>query len=160
MNTSFTIDEVLFDQPDSKYELDEQEFSNIRRIFAKAAPSKATTSEFPTGSVEAKPSNVELDIKAIKLRNGIVRFADLAVVLQLQTDIRKLNGSLLGVSNVPGRYAAIALDGLISDRGSFPAKYQAAFEDLRRNHDVSFEFKNVPLKATNAYFMKYAGYAI
>ncbi|NCV66084.1 MAG: DUF748 domain-containing protein, partial [Burkholderiaceae bacterium] len=82
------------------------------------------------------------------------------VVPQLQTDIRKLNGSLLGVSNVPGRYAAIALDGLIADRGSFRAKGQAAFDDPRRNHDVLFEFKNVPLKTANAYFMKYAGYPI
>ena len=158
--TSLTIDEILFDQPDFKYDLDEQGFSNIRRMFSKPAPSTASASEPPTNTAEAKPSNFELDIKAIKLRNGIVHFADLAVVPQLETDIRKLNGSLLGVSNVPGRYAAIALDGLIADRGSFRAKGQAAFEDPRRNHDVLFEFKNVPLKATNAYFMKYAGYAI
>jgi hypothetical protein len=154
--TSLTIDEILFDQPDFKYDLDEQGFSNIRRMFAK--PVSTTTPS--TGPVEEKSANFELDIKALKLRNGIVHFADLGVVPQLQTDIRKLNGSLLGVSNVPGRYAAIALDGLIADRGSFRAKGQAAFDDPRRNHDVLFEFKNVPLKTANAYFMKYAGYPI
>ena len=154
--TSLTIDEILFDQPDFKYDLDEQGFSNIRRMFAKPV-STITPS---TGPVEEKSANFELDIKALKLRNGIVHFADLGVVPQLQTDIRKLNGSLLGVSNVPGRYAAIALDGLIADRGSFRAKGQAAFDDPRRNHDVLFEFKNVPLKTANAYFMKYAGYPI
>ena len=154
--TSLTIDEVLFDQPDFKYDLDEQGFSNIRRMFAK--PVSTTTPS--AGPAEEKSANFELDIKALKLRNGIVHFADLGVVPQLQTDIRKLNGSLLGVSNVPGRYAAIALDGLIADRGSFRAKGQAAFDDPRRNHDVLFEFKNVPLKTANAYFMKYAGYPI
>ena len=154
--TSLTIDEILFDQPDFKYDLDEQGFSNIRRMFAK--PVSTTTPS--AGPAEEKSANFELDIKALKLRNGIVHFADLGVVPQLQTDIRKLNGSLLGVSNVPGRYAAIALDGLIADRGSFRAKGQAAFDDPRRNHDVLFEFKNVPLKTANAYFMKYAGYAI
>lgn len=158
--TLLTIDEILFDQPDFKYDLDEQGLSNIRRMFSNPTPSTAPASESPTSAAEAKPSNFELDIKAIKLRNGIVHFADLGLVPQLQTDIRKLNGSLLGVSNVPGRYAAIALDGLIADRGSFRAKGQAAFDDPRRNHDVLFEFKNVPLKAANAYFMKYAGYAI
>ncbi|MEY3180751.1 MAG: hypothetical protein RL614_1225 [Pseudomonadota bacterium] len=152
--TSLTIDEILFDQPDFKYDLDEQGFSNIRRMFAK--PVSTTTPS--AGPAEEKSANFELDIKALKLRNGIVHFADLGVVPQLQTDIRKLNGSLLGVSNVPGRYAAIALDGLIADRGSFRAKGQAAFDDPRRNHDVLFEFKNVPLKTANAYFMKYAGY--
>ena len=154
--TSLTIDEILFDQPDFKYDLDEQGFSNIRRMFAKPV-STITPS---AGPAEEKSANFELDIKALKLRNGIVHFADLGVVPQLQTDIRKLNGSLLGVSNVPGRYAAIALDGLIADRGSFRAKGQAAFDDPRRNHDVLFEFKNVPLKTANAYFMKYAGYPI
>ena len=154
--TSLTIDEILFDQPDFKYDLDEQGFSNIRRMFAKPV-STITPSAVPA---EEKSANFELDIKALKLRNGIVHFADLGVVPQLQTDIRKLNGSLLGVSNVPGRYAAIALDGLIADRGSFRAKGQAAFDDPRRNHDVLFEFKNVPLKTANAYFMKYAGYPI
>lgn len=158
--TSLTIDEILLDQPDFKYDLDEQGFSNIRRMFSKSAPGPASASEPSASMAEAKPSNFELDIKSIKLRNGIVHFADLGVVPQLQTDIRKLNGSLLGVSNVPGRYAAIALDGLIADRGSFRAKGQAAFDDPRRNHDVLFEFKNVPLQTTNAYFMKYAGYAI
>ena len=154
--TSLAIDEILFDQPDFKYDLDEQGFSNIRRMFAK--PVSTTTPS--AGPAEEKSANFELDIKALKLRNGIVHFADLGVVPQLQTDIRKLNGSLLGVSNVPGRYAAIALDGLIADRGSFRAKGQAAFDDPRRNHDVLFEFKNVPLKTANAYFMKYAGYPI
>lgn len=154
--TSLTIDEILFDQPDFKYDLDEQGFSNIRRMFAK--PVSTTTPS--AGPAEEKSANFELDIKALKLRNGDVHFADLGVVPQLQTDIRKLNGSLLGVSNVPGRYAAIALDGLIADRGSFRAKGQAAFDDPRRNHDVLFEFKNVPLKTANAYFMKYAGYSI
>ena len=154
--TSLTIDEILFDQPDFKYDLDEQGFSNIRRMFAK--PVSTTTPS--AGPAEEKSANFELDIKALKLRNGIVHFADLGVVPQLLTVIRKLNGSLLGVSNVPGRYAAIALDGLIADRGSFRAKGQAAFDDPRRNHDVLFEFKNVPLKTANAYFMKYAGYPI
>lgn len=155
--TSLTIDEMVFNQPDFRYDIDEQGFSNIRRMFAKPAQSSATP--LATTS-EPKPSTFELDIKAIKLQNGIVHFADLAIVPQLQADIRKLNGSLLGVSNVPGRYAAIALDGLIDERGSFRAKGQAAFDDPRRNHDVSFEFRNIPLKTTNAYFMKYAGYAI
>ncbi len=154
--TSLTIDEIVVDQPDFMYDLDEQGFSNIRRMFAKPASPHSETAPLE----ESKPSGFELDIKAIKLRDGIVHFTDLGVVPQLQTDIRKLNGSLLGVSNIPGRFAAIALDGLIADRGSFKAKGQASFDDPRRNHDVAFEFKNLPLQTANAYFMKYAGYSI
>lgn len=155
-NTSFSIDELVFDKPDFLYDIDEQGFSNIRRMFAKPVSAKTIGSQ----TVQPQQSAFQLDIKAIKLRDGLVQFSDYAVVPQFKTEIRKLNGSLLGVSNVPGRYAAIALNGLIADKGSFRAKGQASFDDPRRNHDLSFEFRNVPLKITNAYFMKYAGYAI
>jgi hypothetical protein len=155
-NTSFSIDELVFDKPDFLYDIDEQGFSNIRRMFAKPASPKVDEAQ----SEKYQQSTLQLDIKAIKLRDGLVQFSDFAVVPQFKTEIRKLNGSLLGVSNVPGRYAAIALNGLIADKGSFRAKGQASFDDPRRNHDLSFEFKNVPLKTTNAYFMKYAGYEI
>ena len=156
-NTALTIDELIFDQPNFLFDLDEKGLSNIRRMFAKPASLKVDSTE-PIN--QAQSSRFQLDIKAVKLRDGLVQFSDLAVVPQLKTEIRKLNGSLLGVSNTPGRYAAIALNGFIADKGSFRAKGQASFDDPRRNHDLSVEFKNVPLNTANAYFIKHAGYSI
>ena len=156
-NTALTIDELIFDQPNFLFDLDEKGLSNIRRMFAKPTSPEVDSA----GSVnQAQSSRFQLDIKAVKLRDGLVQFSDLAVVPQLKTEIRKLNGSLLGVSNTPGRYAAIALNGFIADKGSFRAKGQASFDDPRRNHDLSVEFKNVPLNTANAYFIKHAGYSI
>ena len=156
-NTALTIDELIFDQPNFLFDLDEKGLSNIRRMFAKPASLKVDSTESIN---QAQSSRFQLDIKAVKLRDGLVQFSDLAVVPQLKTEIRKLNGSLLGVSNMPGRYAAIALNGFIADKGSFRANGQASFDDPRRNHDLSVEFKNVPLNTANAYFIKHAGYSI
>ena len=156
-NTALTIDELIFDQPNFLFDLDEKGLSNIRRMFAKPASLKVDSTESIN---QAQSSRFQLDIKAVKLRDGLVQFSDLAVVPQLKTEIRKLNGSLLGVSNMPGRYAAIALNGFIAYKGSFRAKGQASFDDPRRNHDLSVEFKNVPLNTANAYFIKHAGYSI
>ena len=156
-NTALTIDELIFDQPNFLFDLDEKGLSNIRRMFAKPASLKVDSTESIN---QAQSSRFQLDIKAVKLRDGLVQFSDFAVVPQLNTEIRKLNGSLLGVSNTPGRYAAIALNGFIADKGSFRAKGQASFDDPRRNHDLSVEFKNVPLNTANAYFIKHAGYSI
>ena len=156
-NTALTIDELIFDQPNFLFDLDEKGLSNIRRMFAKPASLKVDSTESIN---QAQSSRFQLDIKAVKLRDGLVQFSDLAVVPQLKTEIRKLNGSLLGVSNMPGRYAAIALNGFIADKGSFRAKGQASFDDPRRNHDLSVEFKNVPLNTANAYFIKHSGYSI
>ena len=156
-NTALTIDELIFNQPNFLFDLDEKGLSNIRRMFAKPTSPEVDLA----GSVnQAQSSRFQLDIKAVKLRDGLVQFSDLAVVPQLKTEIRKLNGSLLGVSNTPSRYAAIALNGFIADKGSFRAKGQASFDDPRRNHDLSVEFKNVPLNTANAYFIKHAGYSI
>jgi uncharacterized protein involved in outer membrane biogenesis len=156
-NTALTIDELIFNQPNFLFDLDEKGLSNIRRMFAKPTSPEVDSA----GSVnQAQSSRFQLDIKAVKLRDGLVQFSDLAVVPQLKMEIRKLNGSLLGVSNTPGRYAAIALNGFIADKGSFRAKGQASFDDPRRNHDLSVEFKNVPLNTANAYFIKHAGYSI
>ena len=156
-NTALTIDELIFDQPNFLFDLDEKGLSNIRRMFVKPASLKVDSTESIN---QAQSSRFQLDIKAVKLRDGLVQFSDLAVVPQLKTEIRKLNGSLLGVSNMPGRYAAIALNGFIADKGSFRAKGQASFDDPRRNHDLSVEFKNVPLNTANAHFIKHAGYSI
>jgi hypothetical protein len=156
-NTALTIDELIFDQPNFLFDLDEKGLSNIRRMFAKPASLKVDSTESIN---QTQSSRFQLDIKAVKLRDGLVQFSDLAVVPQIKTEIRKLNGSLLGVSNTPGRYAAIALNGFIADKGSFRAKGQASFDDPRRNHDLSVEFKNVPLNTANAYFIKHAGYSI
>ena len=156
-NTALTIDELIFDQPNFLFDLDEKGLSNIRRMFVKPASLKVDSTESIN---QAQSSRFQLDIKAVKLRDGLVQFSDFAVVPQLNTEIRKLNGSLLGVSNTPGRYAAIALNGFIADKGSFRAKGQASFDDPRRNHDLSVEFKNVPLNTANAYFIKHAGYSI
>ena len=156
-NTALTIDELIFDQPNFLFDLDEKGLSNIRRMFAKPASLKVDSTESIN---QTQSSRFQLDIKAVKLRDGLVQFSDLAVVPQIKTEIRKLNGSLLGVSNMPGRYAAIALNGFIADKGSFRAKGQASFDDPRRNHDLSVEFKNVPLNTANAYFIKHAGYSI
>ena len=156
-NTALTIDELIFDQPNFLFDLDEKGLSNIRRMFVKPASLKVDSTESIN---QTQSSRFQLDIKAVKLRDGLVQFSDLAVVPQLKTEIRKLNGSLLGVSNMPGRYAAIALNGFIADKGSFRAKGQASFDDPRRNHDLSVEFKNVPLNTANAYFIKHAGYSI
>jgi hypothetical protein len=102
----------------------------------------------------------EVDIKAIKVNQGKMYFSDASMRSGFKTNINNLNGSLLGVSNVPGQYATIALDGAVDKSGSLRARGQAAFEDPRRNSDVSLSFKNVPLHSINPYAMTFAGHQI
>jgi hypothetical protein len=54
----------------------------------------------------------------------------------------------------------MSLDGVVAESGSMRAKGQIAFNDPRRNNDVTLNFKNLPLNAFNPAVMTFAGYQI
>ncbi len=161
----FSIQELVLTQPLARFSIGEDKFSNFRRLFMKnqvVAPGATTPSAprtAPVSKVAGKPA-FEVDIKAIKVNQGRMYFSDASMRPGFKTNINQLNGSLLGVSNVPGQYATIALDGAVDKSGSLRARGQAAFEDPRRNSDVSLSFKNLPLNSINPYAMTFAGYQI
>ncbi len=160
----FSIQELILTQPSARFSIGEDKFSNFRRLFMKnqavAASATATkTPSAPVAKTAGKPA-FEIDIKAIKVNQGKMYFSDASMRSGFKTNINNLNGSLLGVSNVSGQYATIALDGAVDKSGSLRARGQAAFEDPRRNSDVSLSFKNVPLHSINPYAMTFAGYQI
>jgi hypothetical protein len=161
----FSIQELVLTQPSARFSIGEDKFSNFRRLFMKnqaAAPATTTPSTKSAALVSkvvGKPA-FEVDIKAIKVNQGRMYFSDASIKPGFKSNINQLNGSLLGVSNVPGQYATIALDGAVDKSGSLRARGQAAFEDPRRNSDVSLSFRNLPLNSINPYAINFAGYQI
>ena len=165
-NSSLSIDEFIVDAPTLQFEIDEGGFSNFRRLFSKpageskaeaAAPAKKETK---LASASASTPAFNLDIRSINLKNGEVFFADLAMRPNFKVDVKKFNATLLGVSNTPGRFATVAMDGVVAGSGSMRAKGQASFDDPRRNHDILMTFRNLPLTAFNPAVMTFAGYQI
>ena len=173
----FSIQELAVTKPVLRFIIGEDKYSNFRRLFMKnlsdqkastvAADQSVTNEEQSikrnaqkTIQKDSEKPKFEVDIKAVKLHRGSMYFSDLSLKPRFQTRIRNLNGSLLGVSNVPGQYATIALDGTVDRRGSMRARGQAAFEDPRRNSDVSITFRNLPLESINPYSMTFAGHRI
>ena len=160
----FSIQELVLTQPLARFSIGEDKFSNFRRLFMKnqtttTTASSSTPSTSPVSKSAGKPA-FEVDIKAVKVNQGRMYFSDASIKPGFKTNINQLNGSLLGVSNVPGQYATIALDGAVDKSGSLRARGQAAFEDPRRNSDVSLNFKNLPLNTINPYAINFAGYQI
>ena len=168
-----SVHELLLLQPQIQYEINEQGFSNIRRLFMKGGDSnvaatesvaptaeqgKAPEEKNPTPSAVAKePSLFKLDLRSVQLRDANVLFTDLAIKPKVQVAIRKLKGSFLGISNEPGHFASVALDGVVAGTGSMRATGQMAFDDPRLNHDMQVQFRNLPLSDSNPYFMAFAG---
>jgi len=156
---SLLIDELVVDTPTLQFEINEEGFSNFRRLFSRPITIVPETESAQTGKTERDPA-LSLDIRSINLKGGEVFYSDLAMRPHLKVDIKKFNATLLGVSNTPGRFATVAMDGVVAGSGSLRAKGQAAFDDPRRNHDILMSFRNLPLTVFNPAVMTFAGYQI
>jgi hypothetical protein len=168
-----SVHELALLQPEIQYEVNEKGFSNFRRLFMKGGDSEAPATEAPAKPEEQgkaplennpspspatkDPSLFTLDLRSVQLRDANLLFTDLAIKPKVQVAIRKLKGSLLGISNEPGHFASVALDGVVAESGSMRATGQMAFDDPRLNHDIQLQFRNLPLSDSNPYFMAFAG---
>ena len=155
---SLSIAELSVSQPVLQFEIDEKGFSNFRRLFSKPNIGAGDAEKSPSVTKEKSPFN--LDIKTLRLREGQMQFTDLAMKPSFKVNLKKFNAVLTNVNNLPGRSAAITLDGVLAESGSLRAKGRIAFDDPRRNNDVTLNFKNVPLNAFNPAAMNFAGYQI
>jgi hypothetical protein len=169
----FSVHELALLQPQIQYEINEKGFSNFRRLFMKGGDSEVPVTESPAkteeqgkaplennpspSAVAKEPSLFTLDLRSVQLRDANLLFSDLAIKPKVQVAIRKLKGSLLGISNEPGHFASVALDGVVAESGSLRATGQMAFDDPRLNHDLQLQFRNLPLSDSNPYFMAFAG---
>ncbi|MEY4059996.1 MAG: hypothetical protein RL551_1252, partial [Pseudomonadota bacterium] len=154
---SLSIDELSVSQPALQFEIDEKGFSNFRRLFSKSD----SDLKIDPSVVESKEKqSFTLDIKSLRLRDGEVQFSDLAMKPNFKVNLRKFNARFTNVNNLPGHSSSMVLDGMLAESGSLRGKGQMAFDDPRRNNDVTLNFKNVPLNAFNPAVMTFAGYQI
>ena len=160
-NSNLSVDEIILDHPILQFEINEEGYSNFRRLFSKpqadvASPQPTIPSDKPVES----PSRFNLDMRSVSLKDGEVFFADLAMRPNLRVDIKRFNSTFLGVSNAPGRMTSMAMEGVVAGSGSMRAKGQASFADPRRNNDITMTFRSLPLTAFNPAVMTFAGYKI
>jgi hypothetical protein len=158
VGSALLIDEVILDHPALRFEINDQGLSNFRRLFSK--PQAEAVTHVVSDDASKSKNALALDIRTVNLKGGEVYFSDLAMRPNFKVDIKKFNASFLGVSNTPGRFASVAMDGVVAGSGSMRAKGQASFDDPRRNHDILMSFKNLPLSTFNPAVMTYAGYQI
>ena len=154
--SSLAVDELIVDHPSLRFEMNEEGLSNFRRLFSKPQSDKLDQASVGTKS----KAPFTLDMRSVALKDGEVLFADFAMRPNFKVDIKKFNASLIGISNTPGRFATVAMDGVVAGSGSMRAKGQAAFDDPRRNHDINMSFRNLPLTTFNPAVMTFAGYQI
>jgi hypothetical protein len=158
--SNLTIDEVLLEHPTLRFEINAQGLSNFRRLFSKTVEGNSAVTQVTQNAPENSKGAFSLDIRSVNLKSGEVFFTDMAMKPNFHVDVKKFNASFIGVSNAPGRFASVAMEGVVANSGSMRAKGQTSFDDPRRNHDIFMSFKNLPLTTFNPAVMTYAGYQI
>ena len=157
-----SINDIVIDQPNLRFVINAQRRSNFREVFSQPTPLAAETVQAPVSSPALAKSGPEFrfDIHSVRIKNGTMFFADESIKPAFRVDVNELNGYLQGISNGPGRYASVSIDGRAAKSGGLKIRGQLAFADPRQNNDISMIFRNIPLNTTNPYAMTFAGYAI
>jgi len=99
-------------------------------------------------------------ISKLRLDNSILDFADLSLRPQFATKIHELNGTITGISSLPGARTQVELDGRVDEYGSSEIKGEINSFNPKQFTDISVVFRNVDMTDLTPYSGKFAGYKI
>ncbi|MFT3850072.1 MAG: DUF748 domain-containing protein [Propionivibrio sp.] len=132
---------------------------NVAAKATKAASATEGKAEAPVESAASKPM-MPVKIGKITLQGGAVRFTDNFVKPNYTANLRKIGGSVTGLSSEPGSIADLTLRGSYDDVA--PLSLTAKINPLSAKPylDLQAEVKGIEMTSFSTYSGKYAGYAI
>ncbi len=110
-------------------------------------------------AAESKPV-LPVKIGKITLQGGNVRFSDNFIKPNYTANLRKVGGSITGLSSEPGTLASMELRGSYDDVAPLTVTAQINPLSAKPTLDLQADVKGIELTALSAYSAKYAGYAI
>ena len=148
-----SIGEIRTQAPEAKIVIDEQRHLNLAQVLRRdvAAPADATAR--PARSATRFP----VRIARVTLRGGIIDFSDRSLALPFSTRVRRVNGTVLGITSDPASRADIKVAGLIQDSGSASAEGAVTPSDPTAFTDIRADFNNVALPPLTPYAVTFAG---
>ena len=133
---------------------------NPESVAASAAPAVEGKVEVPVENMVASEPMMPVKIGKITLQGGAVRFTDNFVKPNYTANLRKIGGSVTGLSSEPGSIADLSLRGSYDDVA--PLSLTAKINPLSAKPylDLQAEVKGIEMTSFSTYSGKYAGYAI
>lgn len=134
--------------------------SNPESVAASPAPAVEGKAEVPVENAAASEPMMPVKIGKITLQGGAVRFTDNFVKPNYTANLRKIGGSVTGLSSEPGSIADLTLRGSYDDVA--PLSLTAKINPLSAKPylDLQAEVKGIEMTSFSTYSGKYAGYAI
>ncbi|MCQ8895688.1 DUF748 domain-containing protein [Limnobacter humi] len=134
--------------------------TNINRILVTqpGSPNEPAKpkNEKPTTDKPAGPPAYGVSIDRFNIVDSELDFADESLFIPFGTRIHGLNGSLTGLSNLPGTRGEVALKGDVDDYGLAQANGQLDLFDPTNYLDLKVNFQNVEMTTLTPYSATFA----
>ncbi|HEY1059814.1 MAG TPA: DUF748 domain-containing protein [Limnobacter sp.] len=129
--------------------------TNISRILV-TQPGSPVEPAKPTNDKPAGPPAYGVSIDRFNIVDSELDFADESLFIPFGTRIHGLNGSLTGLSNLPGTRGEVALKGDVDDYGLAQANGQLDLFDPTNYLDLKVNFQNVEMTTLTPYSATFA----
>ena len=142
-----TIKELQFQEPGAKITIFKDKSLNLTKILRKK-----------TEETDKPPFPVAVD--RVRLKNGVVDFADFSLVLPFATRITEFKGAASDISTKPASHAALKFEGRVGEFGQAKAKGSLIPSNPKQFTDIKVSFRNVAMSPLSPYSATFAGRTI
>lgn len=144
-----TIKDVRVEAPGAKIAIAKDRSVNLTQVVKRsdAAPAASDSDDEP----------FPVRVARIAMRDGTVDFADDSLVLPFSTQVKALNGAIVGLSTMPRSRAELKLDGEIDPNGAARAEGALRPLDPKSFMDITVKFDNVAMPPLSPYTATFAG---
>jgi len=142
-----TINELQFQEPGAKITIFKDKSLNLTKILRKK-----------TEDTEKSPFPVAID--RVRLKNGVVDFADFSLVLPFATHITQVKGTASDISTKPASRAALKFEGRVGEFGQAKAKGSLVPSSPKQFTDITVSFRNIAMSPLSPYSATFAGRTI
>ena len=151
-----SLGDVRLVSPQLRLILDEKRVPNFAHLM-KPQPAAKTAPAAKGDSGDKLPL---VEVRAVRVRNARMDFADLGLNPSFATRIHSLSGTVLGLSSRPGRRGTVTLDGRVDQFGDVRIRGALSPLAVTNDLDMALNFRNIPLGSLNPYSMTFAGWQI
>ncbi|MDC7704926.1 DUF748 domain-containing protein [Vogesella indigofera] len=152
-----SLGDVRLVSPQLRLILDEKRVPNFAHLMKPQPASAQPARPAAAGKTNAAPV---VEVRAVRVRNARMDFADLGLNPSFATRIHSLSGTVLGLSSRPGRRGTVTLDGRVDQFGDVRIRGALSPLAVTNDLDMVLNFRNIPLGSLNPYSMTFAGWKI
>lgn len=151
------IGEIVVQGPMTKLEIAPGGGLNLKHILKLAADDGGPQTQ---AVAPAAAPAIEVRIDRLRLRRGVLRYADQTLMLPFDVNIKPFDATFTSVSNIPGEVAQVRAEGRIEPFALAKAEGRVELTSPKRFTDIRAHFLNVEMPKLSPYTITFAGRAI